>query len=184
MGVHELFSAMFTLLFRNSALWRDLRKGEVADESSVLRDYAVPVIALVQLVKFPLIGVPRTAMIFTIATFLIDVMALYLMTGGAAYLLPQQQTESCKSKILTVFSYSMTPVWLFELFYFTGLWSWLFAAFALGYTLVIAKNGLKLLLDLDDTLSTSGLRNTAFFVAMVNMLAFLLISSLIRLFNF
>jgi hypothetical protein len=184
MGVHELFSAIFTLLFRNSALWRDLKKREVADESSVLREYAVAVIALVQLVKFPLIGVPRTAMIFTIATFLIDVMALYLITGGAVYLLPKKQTESFKTKILTLFSYSMTPVWLFELFYFTGLWSWLFAVFALGYSLVIARNGIKLLLDPDETLSASGLRNTALFVVLVNMLAFLLISSLIRLFNF
>lgn len=184
MGVKELFSAMFTLLFRNSALWRDLKKGEFADESTVLREYAVPVIALVQLVKFPLIGVPRMAMIFTIATFLIDVAALYFMTGGAVHFLAQKQTESVKTKILTVFSYSMTPVWLFELFYFTAPWSWLFATLALGYTLVIATNGLKLLLDLDATPFASGLRNTALFVAMVNTVAFLLISSLIRMFNF
>ncbi|ACF43144.1 hypothetical protein [Pelodictyon phaeoclathratiforme] len=184
MGVHELFSSMFALLFRNSTLWRAIKKREVAGESSVLREYAVPVIALVQFVKFPLIGVPRPAMFFTIATFLIDVAALYLMMGGALFLLRPQHTESFKSKVLTVFSYAMTPVWLFELFYFTGSLSWFFAAFALGYALVIGRNGLKLLLDHDETLSASALRNTGFFVVVVNTAAFLLIGSLIRLFNF
>jgi hypothetical protein len=184
MGVKELFSAIFTLLFRNSVLWRDLKKEEVADEFSVLREYAVPVIALVQLVKFPLIGVPRMAMIFTLATFLIDVAALYLMTGGAVFLLAQDQTERFKAKTLTVVCYSMTPVWLFELFYFTGPWRSLIAALALGYTLVIGRNGLKLLFAPDTTLSFPALRNTALFVVMVNTVAFLLISSLIRLFNF
>lgn len=184
MGVNELFSAMFSIMFRNSTIWRAIKRGELSGESGVLREYAVPVIALVQLIKFPLIGVPRSAMIFAIATFLIDVAALYLMTGGAIYLLAQPRTESFKSKVLTAFSYSMTPVWLFELFYFTGPLRWFLAAFALAYTLVIGRNGLKFLFDHDETFTVSALRNTGFLVVMVNTAAFLLISSLIRLFNF
>ena len=183
MSVTELFSAIFKLLFQNSSLWHDLEKGNEGDEYSVLREYAIPVIAMVQLVKFPLIGVPRAAMIVAIVNFLIDIAALYLMTGGAAYLLVQERTESIKVRTLTVFCYSMTPVWLFELFYFTGFPSWLFAVIALGYTLFIGRNGLKLLFDHEKPLSASALRNTALFVVVVNMLAFLLISSIMRLFN-
>jgi hypothetical protein len=183
MDVKELFSAIITLLFRNRTLWHNLKKGDAGDEFSVLREYAVPVLAIVQLAKFLLIGVPRTAMIFAIATFLVDIAALYLMTGGAVYLLAQERSESFKARTLTVFCYSMTPVWLFELFYFTGIWSWLFASLALFYAFVIGRNGVKLLLDPDGTISASALRNTALFVAMVNMVSFLLIGSLIRLFN-
>jgi hypothetical protein len=186
MGVKELFSAIFTLMFRHNTLWRNLKdkKGITDDEFSVLREYAVPVITLVQLAKFPLIGVPRPAMFFAIATFLIDIAVLYLMTGGAVYLLAQERSESFKARTLTVFCYSMTPVWLFELFYFTGTWSWFFAFLAISYTLFIGRNGLILLLDLDATVSARALSNTALFVVMVNTVAFLLISSLIRLFNF
>ena len=183
MSVTELFSAIFRLLFQNRSLWRDLEKGSEGDGSTVLREYAVPVIAIVQLVKFPLIGVPRTAMIFAIVNFLIDIAALYLMTGGAVYLLAQERTESIKARTITVFCYAMTPVWIFELFYFTGFPSWLLAILALSYTLVIGRNGLKHLLDLDKPLSASALSNTALLVLMVNTVAFLLISSAMRLFN-
>jgi hypothetical protein len=184
MGVKELFSAIYTILFHNRTLWRDLKKGEVGDELSVLREYAVPVIALVQLLKFPLIGVPRAAMIFTIANFLIDIAALYLMTGGAVYLLAQERSERFKSRVLMLFCYSMTPVWLAELLYFTGFWSPFFAFAALSYTVVIGRNGVKLLLEIDEVLSASALKNTILYVGMVNTIAFLLIRSAMRLFNF
>ena len=145
MDVKELFSTIFTLLFRNNTLWRNYQEHEgiKSDDYNVIREYAVPVIALVQLAKFPLIGVPRSAMLFAIAVFLIDIAALYLLTGAAIYLLEQGQPESFKDRTLTVVCYSMTPVWLFELLYFTGPWSWLFAFFAVMCTLVIGKNGLR-----------------------------------------
>jgi len=184
MGVKELFVAIFTLLFRNSSIWRDLKEGISGKEFNVLREYAVPVIALVQLAKFPLIGVPQPAMFFAITNFLVDIAVLYLVAGGVGYLLGQERTENSKAMMLNVVCYSMTPVWLCELFYFTGLWSWLFAVTALSYTLVIGKNGLTCVLDLEPVVSRPVLRNTALFVVMVNIVAFLLISAAMRLFNF
>jgi hypothetical protein len=184
MGLKELFSAIFTLLFQYRKFWRDLKEAASDDELNVLRDYAVPVIALVQLAKFPLIGLPRQAMIFAIANFLIDVAALYLLMGGAAYLLARERSERITAGMVTVFCYSMTPVWISELFYFTGIWSWLFAFLALGYTLVIAKNGLAVMLDADSGVTGSTLRNTALFVVTVNTSVFLLIRAVMRLFNF
>ncbi|MEI6758210.1 MAG: hypothetical protein WCK85_10165 [Chlorobium sp.] len=184
MGVKELFSAIFTILFRYRKFWLDLRQSNSGEEFNVLRDYAVPVIALVQLAKFPLIGVPRSAMFFAGANFLIDIAALYLLAGGAAYLLDRERSESIQSGTLTVFSYAMTPVWIFELFCFTGNWSSLFAFFALAYTLVIARNGLVVLLRLDSALSATALRNIALLALTVNSATFLLVRALIRLFHF
>jgi len=184
MGVKELFSAIFSLLFQYPKFWKDLKEGAAGDEFNVLRDYAVPVIALVQLAKFPLIGLPRQAMIFAIANFLIDIAALYLMMGGSAYLLARERSEHIKDGILTVFCYSMTPVWLFELLYFTGSWSWFFAFFALVYALVIGKTGLAVMLDFASGVTDNAMRNTAFFVVTVNTSVFLLIRAVMRLFNF
>ncbi len=184
MGVKELFVAIATLLFRNRTLWRDLKEGISGKEFNVLREYAVPVIALVQLAKFPLIGVPQPAMFFAITNFLVDIAVLYLVAGGVGYLLGQERTENSKAMMLNVVCYSMTPVWLCELFYFTGLWSWLFAVTALSYTLVIGKNGLTCMLDLEPVASRPVLRNTALFVVLVNIVAFLLINAAMRLFNF
>ncbi len=184
MGVKELFVAIATLLFRNRTLWRDLKEGTPGKEFNVLREYAVPVIALVQLAKFPLIGVPQPAMFFAIINFLVDIAVLYLMTGGVVYLVARERSESVKAMMLNVVCYSMTPVWLFELFYFTGRWSWLFALTAISYSLVIGKNGLTCILDLEPAASRPVLRNTVFFVVMVNIVAFLLLNAAMRLFNF
>ncbi|NMW21580.1 MAG: hypothetical protein HKK67_08110 [Chlorobiaceae bacterium] len=186
MGVKELFLAIFSLLFRYGNFWNDLKKREVThgDEFNVLRDYAVPVIALVQLAKFPLIGLPRPAMFFAIANFLIDIAGLYLMMGGAAYLFARENTETPQGGIVTVFCYSMTPVWLFELFYFTGRLSWLFAFIALSYALVIGRKGLAVMLDVISGVTGNALRNTALFVITVNTAVFLLIRAVMRLFNF
>jgi len=184
MGVKELFLAIFTLLFRNNSLWRDLKKGVPGEDFNVLREYAVPVIALVQLAKFPLIGVPQPAMLFAIINFLVDIAVLYLITGGVSYLVTREQSESGKAMMLNVIGYSMTPVWLVELLYFTGSRSWLFAVIALSYTLVIGKNGLTVLFDLEPAGSRPVLRNAAFIVVMVNIVAFLLIGAAMRLFNF
>ncbi len=184
MGTKELFSAIFTLLFRYRKFWHDLKEATPDDEFNVLKDYAAPVIAIVQIAKFPLIGQPRQAMIFAIANFLIDIAALYLIMGGTAYLLSRERSEKIKAGMVTVFCYSMTPVWIVELFYFTGSWSWLFAFLALSYALVIAKNGLAVMLDFEVAVPVNVLRNTALFVVTVNTSVFLLIRAVMRLFNF
>ena len=184
MGTKELFSAIFTLLFRYRKFWRDRKEAAPNDEFNVLKDYAAPVIALVQIAKFPLIGQPRQAMIFAIANFLIDIAAIYLIMGGTAYLLSRERSERIKAGMVTVFCYSMTPVWIGELFYFTGSWSWLFAFLALSYALAIGKNGLAVMLDFEVAIPVNVLRNTALFVATVNTSVFLLIRAVMRLFNF
>ena len=174
---------MVTLLFRNGRLWNTIRELPPDEEFNVQKDYAIPVMALVQLLKFPLIGLPGRAMYFAIACFLIDVAALYLMTGGAASLLAYKREKNVQQKTMILFCYSMTPVWLGELFYFTGAWSSLFAALTLGYALFVGRNGLKLLFDLDDRLSGAQLTKTALLVLTVNLSVFLLIRAIMRLLN-
>jgi len=183
MEAKELFFAIVRLLFHNNALWRELKESIVGKEPSVLREYAVPVIALVQLAKFPLIALPRPAMFLGITSFLVDIAALYLIVGGVVSLLRKERSESLKALVLTVICYSMTPVWLGELLYFTGSWSLLFALLALSYSIVISRNGLMVMLNLDKKLFRTALGNIMFFVAIVNSVVFVLINAAIRLFN-
>jgi len=184
MGVKQIFSAIFAVLFRFPGFWRDMKEGIPDEDFNVIREYAVPVIALVQIAKFPLIGVPRPAMFFAIANFLIDIAALYLLIGGASYLLDRDRPERIQAGTLTILCYSMTPVWLCELFYFTGNWSMLIAFLALSYTLVISRSGMTVLLDLDSGVSGASLRNAALFLVTVNSAVFLLLRAVMRLFKF
>ncbi|TLU52156.1 MAG: hypothetical protein FDX12_02580 [Chlorobium sp.] len=184
MGVKELFSAIFTVLFRYRKFWRELKEEALSEELHELKDYAVPLIAMVQLCKFPLIGLPRQAMFFALANFLIDVAALYLLIGGTAYLLEREHLEHIQDRMLKIVCYSMTPVWLFELLYFTGIWSWLFAFLALFYMLLIGRNGMAVMLEFYTGIAGKTLRNTALFVVTVNTSVFLLIRAVMRLFNF
>ncbi len=180
----ELFISIFAVLFRYRSFWQKLKDNMPSDTSGLLRDYAVPVIALTQLCKFPLIGVPRPAMFFSIATFLIDVGVLYLLIGGAVYLVDPERPEKIQSDMLTVFSYSMTPVWISELFYFTGVWSWLFAVSAILYTVVISRYGFNLLCEPHTADSRNALRKITLFQVAVNCAVFFLEKALMRLFNF
>jgi hypothetical protein len=167
MGFKELVMAMIAVLFHHRSLWQSLKvEGKVA-EDVVLKEYAIPVIALVQFVKFFLAGNPRHAMVFVIMNFLVDISALYLLMRGAAYLFEYKRSEA-----VTLLCYAMTPVWLFELFFFSGSWSIYFALFALLYTLVISRNGLIFWLDLDFAASAPAVKMAAFFLVIVNSAAF------------
>ncbi|MDT9546799.1 MAG: hypothetical protein RI826_05615 [Chlorobium phaeovibrioides] len=180
MPLKQLFSAMMAVMFRYRNFWNRVRDGEFPEGVDLLRTYAVPVIAVVQLLKFPLIGVPRPAMLFSIASFLLDVTALYLLSGGVLKLLFPDEPAAMEGKVVTVLAYGLTPVWLFELFYFTPLWSWVVALLALGHTLLISWYGFSLLLGL----SGRPMLRAGFFLAGVESVVFMLSMSLMRLFNF
>jgi hypothetical protein len=184
MGVRELFSSIFAVLFRFRMFWSKLKDNPPGDETLLLREYAVAVIALVQLAKFPLIGVPRTAMFYSIANFLIDVGALYLFLGAAAYLLGQSSAKKSTAGIPALFCYSLTPVWIAELFYFAGAWSLPAAAVAMVYAIVINRQGLVSFMGLEPTVSGAVFRNIALLQLLGGGALFLLIRALMRLFNF
>ncbi|MEI8033343.1 MAG: hypothetical protein WCH05_08365 [Chlorobiaceae bacterium] len=185
MGVKELFSAIARLLFSNGRFWRELKESVPPEDANVMREYAVPVIAMVQLLKFPLIGQPRPAMYFSIANFLIDVAALFVLSGGTLSLLEPDKRERFQESVSSVVCYAMTPVWLGELLYFIpGSWNLLFAAVAICCTLLIGRNGLKITFEGELVLSASALRNVAIYFVAVNSASLFLIRSMIRLFNF
>jgi len=177
MPLKQLFSAMMAVMFRYRNFWARVREGEWPEGVDLLRSYAVPVIAMVQLLKFPLIGVPRPAMFYAIASFLLDVAALYLLSGGMLKLLLTDDPARIEGKVVTVLAYGLTPVWLFELFYFSPLWSWMVALLALGHTLLIAWYGFSLLLGV----SGRPMLRAGFFLAGVQSIVFMLSMSLMRL---
>ncbi len=171
------------LLFSHRQFWEDYRSGKAGVVENVLKDYAVPVIALVQLVKFPLIGVPRQAMIIAIATFLVDVAALYLITGGIMRFFEgeRQKRQNRQEQMITaVIGFSLTPVWLAEPFYFLESWSWVFASAAILFSLFISGNGFSLLFD---RINQSAMRNSALLLVTVCLAVFVVERGMLRLFN-
>jgi len=180
MSIKKLFSTIIALLFSHRQFWEDYRSGKAGVVDNVLKDYAVPVIALVQLVKFPLIGIPRQAMIIAIATFLVDVAALYLITGGIMRFFEGERQNRQEQIITAVIGFSLTPVWLAEPFYFLGNWSWVFASAAILFSLFISNNGFSLLFD---RTNQSAMRNSALLLVTVCLAVFVVERGMLRLFN-
>jgi len=180
MSIKKLFSTIIALLFSHRQFWEDYRSGKAGVVDNVLKDYAVPVIALVQLVKFPLIGIPRQAMIIAIATFLVDVAALYLITGGIMRFFDGTPQNRQEQMITAVIGFSLTPVWLAEPFYFLGSWSWVFASAAILFSLFISANGFSLLFD---RINQSAMRNSALLLVTVCVAVFVVERGMLRLFN-
>jgi hypothetical protein len=184
MAPKELFSSVIAVLFRYRSFWRNLKEAPPPDETTLLREYAVAVIALVQLCKFPLIGVPRTAMFYAIANFLIDVGALYILVGAASYIVEHDRTKHSPGGMLAVFCYSMTPVWISELFYFAGTWSLLAAVLGIVYAIIINRHGLVEYIGFDTAVSGAALRNIALIQVVTGGAVLLLLRAVMRLFNF
>jgi hypothetical protein len=184
MDPKQLFSEFVSVLFRFRTFWNRMKENPPADETGLLRDYAVPVIALVQLAKFPLIGVPKPAMFYTLANFLIDVGALYVITGAASYLAGNDSSKKNQQGMLTVFCFSMTPVWISELFYFASPWSWLAAAAGVIYAIVISRQGIVAYLGLEPGASGALLRNIALMQLLTGGVVLFLLRAVMRLFNF
>jgi hypothetical protein len=181
MGLKILFATVFAVLFTPGSFWRDLKNGDLSQNP--LKDYSLPVIAVVQLCKFPVIGVPRTAMMFSLVSFIVDVSVVYLLAGAIVYLIDREQPEAVQQRVLILLSYALTPVWLIEPFYFAGGWSWFFAAAALSYALVIGKSGMSVLLEEEVGRFEWLPARTAVLFIMVNTASYLLIRGLIRFFN-
>jgi hypothetical protein len=182
MGVKALVLTVLAVLFRPGTFWKELKRDDQG--VNALKDYAVPVIAVVQLCKFPLVGVPRTAMLFSLVTFIVDVSVIYLLAGGIMRLFDRQQKENVQDAVLTILCYALTPVWLFELLYFTGGWSWFFAAAALSYALVIGRMGFAVMLDAAGAGRTEGFAGKAgLLIIMTEIAAFLVIRGLLRFFT-
>jgi len=103
---------MFSVLFHPETFWKEIR--EHRRDVNAMKDYAAPVIAMVQLCKIPFIGVPRMAMFAAIVSFIVDVAVLYLLSGAIFSILGRDQPESVQHDVMTMLSYSLTPVWLAE----------------------------------------------------------------------
>ncbi len=184
MDVRKLFLTIRVVLFSCRKFWADFRASGSGSGANVLREYSVPVIAMVQLVKFPVIGVPRQAMITAIASFLADMAAVYLLAGGTMRLLDRENRNDIEEGVTALTGFSLTPVWLAEPLFFIDGWNWFFAAAAIVYAMVIWRCGFLLLLDRKSSPSGGGaLRNSLFLLAAVSVAVFLLEKGMLRLFN-
>lgn len=176
---------MAAILFSFRQFWEEFfSQSSDVPQGNVLKDYSVPVIAMMQLVKFPLIGVPRLAMIVAIATFLVDVAALYLVAGGLSGFIDNGRNRSQPPEEATALAgFSLTPVWLVEPFFFIEGWNWLFAALSICYAFLICRSGLVVLAGRTMRPGRSAMRNSALLLVTVSTAVFFVERALLRLFN-
>uniref|UniRef100_Q3AR34 Yip1 domain-containing protein n=1 Tax=Chlorobium chlorochromatii (strain CaD3) TaxID=340177 RepID=Q3AR34_CHLCH len=184
MDIKAIAQALGMAIFRYPALWRKLHHEPASNDGSMLRNYAVPIIALVQLLKFPLIGEPRPAMFLGIVSMLVDSAVLYVLAGGVLALLPIPRTEEAKGQVMTVFCYALTPCWLAELAYGHGVWSILIALFALLHALASSREGLVRLLSLEVQSASGALTRSAFFMVLISSISFFILSAATLLVSF
>lgn len=181
MGLKRLFTLLFSVLVHPELFWQESRKA--LRDLNAMRDYAAPVIAMVQFVKLPFIAVPRMAMLLAISCFIVDVAVLFLFSGTLYSLSSCQRSESAQHDILTVLSFSMTPVWLVEPFYFTGWLRWVLMVIALLYAVVITRLGIQAMFRSEHSGREVFSWKTGFLVAAATLISFMLISGLTRFFT-
>ncbi len=183
MDVKRLFLTIRAVLFSCRKFWTDFRAGSPGIGANVLKEYSVPVIAMVQLVKFPVIGVPRHAMITAIASFLADMAAIYLLAGGTMRLFDRERNSDVEESVTALTGFSLTPLWLAEPLFFIDGWNWLFAALAIVYATLLWRCGFLLLLERKTPSSGSALRNSSILLVAVSVAVFLLEKGMLRLFK-
>ena len=181
MGLKWLFSTIFTVLFHPEAFWKD--GGGRRDGVNAMKDYAAPVIAMVQLVKLPLVGVPKPAMILAIVSFIVDVAVLYLLAGAIASAAGRDRKPPLQEDILSMLCYALTPVWLAEPFYFADAWRWLFLVGALVHAFLILKPGLHAMLDLETAQVDALTGKSALMTCAASLASFMAMTGLIRMFT-
>ncbi len=181
MGVKWLFATMFAVLFRPERFWTEAR--EELGEVNAMRDYAAPLITIAQLCKLPLIGAPRMAMLMAIFGFVIDVAVLFLLSGAISSLAGSDRSETLQQEVMTVLSFSLTPIWLAELFSFLGVWRWLVMAAALLHAVLMTRVGMHALLDIETPKIEALWRKSGLLMATATFISFMLIGGLVRLFT-
>ncbi len=181
MGLKQLWDVFRAVMFLPQVFWKNFRKGGVYDEFDPLRDYAVPVIAMVQLLKFPLIGEPRPAMIYALFNFIVDIIVLYLLSGIFSNVAGRMKERANAALMAVIPCFSLTPFWLVEPFFFAGFWGWFFAASGLFYSLVLVRLALLNCSGADEKIVPRTLYLLQFFPGVAILLAFLLQRTVIQL---
>ncbi len=181
MGLKWLFRTIFSVLFHPEAFWKET--GVHRRDVNAMKDYAAPVIAMVQLCKLPFMAVPRAAMYLAVVSFVVDVAVLYLLSGLLVSVLGYDTPESVQDDVLNLLSFSLTPVWLAEPFYFTGPWRWLFISVAISHALLISRFGLRAMLEKEIPQVDAHFGKSAFLIAAATITSFMISNGLIRFFT-
>jgi hypothetical protein len=181
MDIKKLFFSIAAVLFSRRKFWQDYFSAGSSAEKNLQKDYVLPVIAMVQLVKFPLVGTPRLAMYTALATFMLDIAALYLVTGGMLRLLDSGRASASDTDAAALAAFSLTPLWLVEPFYFLGAWSWLFAVVAAVYAVVILIDGMNELFERNPPPVRAPIANASLLLVGVSIALFIVERGIIRL---
>ncbi|RDD30735.1 hypothetical protein CR161_08455 [Prosthecochloris sp. ZM] len=181
MGLKQLLMVFRAVMLQPRLFWKNFRDGGEYEAFDPLRDYAVAIIALVQLVKFPLIGEPRPAMIYALFNFILDIVILYLLSGIFNTVASRMKDGSGAACMQVIPCFALTPFWLVEPFFFAGFWGWFFAVSGIFYTLVLFRLALLKCTGPDERLVTRTLFALQFAPAGAMVLAVFLQRAVIQL---
>jgi hypothetical protein len=181
MDLKNFFLTILAILFTPRRFWQEYSFRTPESGENLQKDYALPVIAMVQLMKFPIIGTPRLAMFNALATVVLDIAALYLITGVMLRLLERERIVLPETAATALAAFSLTPIWLAEPFYFLGGFSWLIAAVATGWAIRILGEGMRFLFERHPLSANPPQRNAALLIAVVSAAIFLVQRSFHRL---
>ncbi|MBF0586726.1 hypothetical protein INT08_05510 [Prosthecochloris sp. N3] len=143
MGIRQILALVAGVLLRPARFWQEVMTEGKLEEGNPMREYAVAVIAVMQLFKFPVIAEPRPAMLFAIFSFVLDIAALYLLCGlfGASSFGRKRKKERNELRAM-VPVFALTPFWLSEPLFFADIWGLFAVSAAVLYVLLLSAQGL------------------------------------------
>ena len=181
--MQKFLSAVWSVLVKPVSFWKELSSGGLYGNDDVLRDYAAPLIGVVQIVKFPLIGVPRPAMIYGVVNFVLDVAVLYLLVGVFGALAGDEPDGASPLRASVLPCFALTPFWLAEPLFFIDRWGAFIACGALLHVLVVVNAGIGVLRSGREPLAAKRYYPLQAVTALSLLLGFILMSGVMRILN-
>ncbi|ASQ90911.1 hypothetical protein CHL67_08230 [Prosthecochloris sp. GSB1] len=166
-----------------ASFWKELSSGGLYGDSDSLRDYAAPLVGVVQIVKFPLIGVPRAAMVYGLINFVLDIAVLYLLTGVFGALAGEEPESAAPLRASVLPCFALTPFWVAEPLFFVDRWGSFIACGALLHVLVIVNVGMGVLRAGGEPLAAKRYYPLQAVTAISLSLGFVLMSGVMRILN-
>ena len=181
--MRQFFLTIRDVILKPGKFWNDVSAAGGHDSLDALRSYAVPLVALAQIVKFPIIGVPRPAMIYGIINFILDVAVLYLLMGLYTAVLDEAHGKDGATAAALVPCFSLTPFWILEPLFLFDRIGLFFAGAGVLSALFIANTAVAVLYPHRLPLPAKVAYPLQLVTALGTMLTFFLMSGVLNIFT-
>ena len=181
--MRQFFLTIRDVIFKPGKFWSDVSAGGGHGSLDALRSYAVPLVALAQIAKFPIIGVPRTAMIYGIINFILDVAVLYLLMGLYTASLDEARGKDGATSAALIPCFSLTPFWILEPLFLFDRFGLFFAGAGVLCALFVANTAVAVLYPHRLPLPAKVSYRLQLVTALGTMLTFFLMSGVMNIFT-